>query len=351
MIMRIAVLTTPWPPQPRKRLLPALLWICVLLGTLTDRIAWGHEVRPAYVEITPAAYGWRVLWRQPVVGDIAVALRPELSGGALETPPVKRIRTSSYLLKEWQVPTASGSLHGQRLTIAGLEHTITDTLVQVRLNDGEEFTRLLTPDSPSMVLSTDEPGTPVMAAYLLLGLEHILLGADHLLFIFGLLLLVRARAMLWWTITAFTVAHSIALGLAALGMVRVPVALVEATIALSILFVAVEIINLWRGQPGLSSQCPWAVAWAFGLLHGLGFATALGEIGLPRDAMVPALLLFNVGVELGQVMFVAAVLALGGGLRRQDALRWVKARWVAPYAIGGLAGYWFIERSLVVFMA
>lgn len=323
----------------------ALLLACLLISG----VARGHEIRPAYLEVTQTDDGWRVLWRQPVIGDVAVALRPELSGGALADPPTRLFRTPSHLVKEWTIPLARGSLEGQRLTIAGLENTITDTLVKVRLQDGGEFTRLLKPDDPSMVLGTDAGGAPAVSAYLLLGVEHILLGPDHLLFVLGLLLLVRGRAMLLWTITAFTAAHSVTLILAALGLVSVPVALVEAAIGLSILFVAVEVVNLWRGRPGWSARWPWVVAWAFGLLHGLGFSAALAEIGLPRDAVVPALLLFNLGVELGQVLFVLLALAVGMLLRRQALLPIARLRWVAPYAIGGLAGYWFIERSIAVF--
>lgn len=336
--------------RPPSRLV-LVLWACTVLLALPGGPAWGHEVRPAYLEIVPAGEGWRVRWRQPVTGDAALALRPVLSGGWLDAPATDVARTPGHLVREWAVPANAAPLPGQQLTIEGLERTITDTLVRVQLHDGTVVTRLLKPEAPSMRIAGGAPGTPAVAAYFQLGVEHILWGIDHLLFVLGLLLLVRGRALLLATLTAFTAAHSVTLGLAALGLVQVPVPLVEATIALSILFVAVEAVKLRRGQPGLSSRRPWAVAAAFGLLHGLGFASALAEVGLPRDAALPALLLFNLGVEAGQLAFVAAVLALAGLLRRCAVTAAGRARWVAPYAIGTLAGFWFVERSLEVFNA
>ena len=184
--------------------------------------------------------------------------------------------------------------------------------------------------------------------YLSLGIEHILFGIDHLLFVFALLLIVRGRWMLVKTITAFTVAHSITLALATLGFINVPLRPVEAAIALSIVFLCVEIVHARQGRIGLAVRYPWVVAFAFGLLHGLGFAGALAEIGLPQSEIPIALLFFNIGVEIGQLMFVAVVLGVIWGLQRLQfqAPSWAQA--IPVYVIGTLATYWFIERVVVV---
>jgi hydrogenase/urease accessory protein HupE len=184
----------------------------------------------------------------------------------------------------------------------------------------------------------------VAAAYLTLGVEHILTGIDHLLFVLALLLLTRGTWRLVKTVTAFTVAHSITLGLATLGIVHVPSKPVEAIIALSIVFVAAEIVQARRGHQGLAARVPWIVAFTFGLLHGFGFAGALSETGLPAGHIPVALLFFNLGVEAGQLLFVAAMLAVMACARH---IQMVWPRWaglVPPYAIGGLASFWVIQR-------
>jgi hydrogenase/urease accessory protein HupE len=181
--------------------------------------------------------------------------------------------------------------------------------------------------------------------YLGLGIEHILLGIDHLLFVFGLLLLVNGPWMLVKTITAFTLAHSTSLALATLGLVRVPSPPVEAAIALSIMFLAAEILRARQGRPGLTASAPWLAAFAFGLLHGFGFAGALFDLGLASREIPLALLFFNVGVEIGQLLFVVVVLILAWALRRLQ-VAW--PRWstlLAAYALGTIAAFWFLERT------
>jgi hydrogenase/urease accessory protein HupE len=181
-------------------------------------------------------------------------------------------------------------------------------------------------------------------SYLRLGVEHILLGLDHLLFVLGLVLLVRPRWLLLKTVTAFTVGHSVSLALATLGVVRVPGPPLEAVIALSIVFLAADVIRARRGRPHLTARYPWVIAGAFGLLHGLGFATALTALGLPSSAVPIALILFNVGVELGQIVFIAFVLALLASWRALDGRSrpWVEA--IPVYATGIIAAFWFAER-------
>ena len=224
--------------------------------------------------------------------------------------------------------------------------TITDVLVRVTHSDGTHWTELVKPGQPWIEMRERKGAFAITGAYVAQGVQHILLGFDHLLFVFALMLIVRNRWTLVKTITAFTVAHSITLALATLGVIHVPAPPVEASIALSILLLATEIARLSRGQPSLTSRFPWAVAFCFGLLHGLGFAGALSEIGLPQGAVPLALLSFNVGVELGQLAFIAVVLALRGVLMRlplpSSATRYAQP--VAYYAIGTLSAFWFFDR-------
>jgi hydrogenase/urease accessory protein HupE len=238
----------------------------------------------------------------------------------------------------------AGGLTGTTLSIDGLERTFTDVLLRLERVGESTLTHRLTPENPDyLIVAAPGPGQ-VAWTYFVLGVEHILLGIDHLLFVFALLLVVRGWRKLVGTITAFTIAHSITLALAALGFVHVPGPPVESIIALSIVFVAAEIIRGRRGNPGLTARWPWIVAFTFGLLHGFGFAGALSEIGLPQSDIPLALLTFNLGVEAGQLLFVATMLAIYTILIRirlkPPAWAWL----IPPYAIGGIAAFWMIER-------
>jgi hydrogenase/urease accessory protein HupE len=238
----------------------------------------------------------------------------------------------------------AGGLTGSIVNIDGLESTFTDVLLRLERANGVEITHRLTPAAPSYVFEA-EPGYGQVAwTYFVLGVEHILLGIDHLLFVLALLIVVTGWRKLVGTITAFTVAHSITLALAALGFVHVPGPPVEAIIALSIVLVAGEIIHGRQGNPGLTARLPWIVAFTFGLLHGFGFAGALADIGLPQSSIPLALFTFNIGVEAGQLLFVGAMLVLSWFTRRiqPSPPEWA---WRTPtYVIGGLAAYWVIER-------
>jgi len=223
---------------------------------------------------------------------------------------------------------------------------ITDVLARVERSDGTTQVVRLVPQRPRFVVEAAQDGASVSRTYLVLGIRHILGGVDHLLFVLALVLIVGHRRRLLITITAFTLAHSLTLAAATLGLVHVPQAPVEAAIALSIVFVAAEIVHGLQGRPGLTARAPWVVAFSFGLLHGLGFAGALAEVGLPQRAIPLALLFFNVGVELGQLAFVSgvwAVLRLAGGVPRPWP-RWAQA--LPAYAIGAVAMFWVIERTL-----
>ena len=212
--------------------------------------------------------------------------------------------------------------------------------------DGSTWIQRLTPQQPTTVIPV-QPGTlEVAGTYLGFGIEHILTGIDHLLFVLALMLLTTGTWRLLKTVTAFTVAHSITLALATLGLVHVPSKPVEAVIALSIVYVAAEILHARRGRIGLAARMPWIVAFTFGLLHGFGFAGALSEVGLPAGQIPVALLFFNLGVEAGQVLFIAAVLALVAVARRVRVAwpRW--AELVPPYVIGSVAMVWVIQRVI-----
>ncbi len=184
--------------------------------------------------------------------------------------------------------------------------------------------------------------------YLNLGIEHILMGLDHLAFVLGLLMVVRGVGLLIQTITAFTVAHSITLALVTLDVLTIPTRPVEAAIALSILFLAMEIVRERNGRPGLAHRFPWLVAFVFGLLHGMGFASALAGIGVPRGEIPVALVFFNLGVELGQLLFVFAVLALKRLAIFRPAATMAWARALPVYLLGGVSAYWAIDRTLAI---
>jgi hydrogenase/urease accessory protein HupE len=244
--------------------------------------------------------------------------------------------------------TCPGRLSGSTIRIAGLEDTVTNVLVRVYHAEGSEETHLVHPSAPYVVIRGTAGVAQRARSYIQLGIEHIMLGVDHLLFVLGLLLIVRDRWMLVKTISAFTVAHSITLAAATLGYASVPAPPLNATIALSILFLGPEVVRTWRGQTSLTIRKPWLIAFAFGLLHGFGFASGLTATGLPRGEIPLALLLFNVGVEIGQLAFVCLVLLLERSFR-QLKLRW--PAWVAHapgYLVGSLGAFWTLERTAMM---
>jgi hypothetical protein len=321
-----------------------------LVVTAAGLFAWpsfacGHEVRPAFLQITELSDGrYDILWKQPSQGTMAVRLIPHVSGGLLEGSPSAIETAANFQIQIWHdVDAGTAGLDGRTLEIEGLRQTITDVLVSITPTNAEAIQWSLRPQSPSLVLHLRQNGLAV-PAYLTLGVEHILTGTDHLCFVLGLLLLVRNRIMLLKTITAFTLAHSITLAATALHLISVRPALIEALVALSILFVAVELVHFYRGREGLTVRLPWLIAFTFGLLHGSAFAGALAQIGLPPNAVPLSLLLFNVGVELGQILFLAVMLGIGVVLARLPRALPAWTRWVPPYAIGIFAAVWFLER-------
>ena len=306
----------------------------------------GHEVRPAYLEITESSdRRVAILWKQPVVGDRAVRLVPRLSNGWLDGDPAAQELNLNHLLRVWRPAGAAGpDLDGVAITVEGLERTITDVLVRIQLADGREMERFLTPDETSLTISFAERAALSAPVYLQLGFEHILGGLDHLAFVLLLLILIGGGRRLVAAVTAFTLAHSLTLALAALDLVRVDAATVEAVVALSIVFLAVELVHAAGGRAGLTSRRPWLVPFGFGLLHGLAFAGTLVEVGLPPGDIVLSLLLFNVGVELGQLLFIAVALAAFWALAQHGWRIPAWTRLVPSYAIGAFAMFWFIDR-------
>jgi hydrogenase/urease accessory protein HupE len=303
-----------------------------------------HEVRPSYLELREERAGeFDVLLKTPMRGELRLALAATFSGRAEAVTPMTTRATGDAAVQTWRF-RALDPLRGQTVRIDGLQNTMTDALVRVAFLDGTAWVRRLTPQEPAATIPPRQSGWSVAGLYLRLGVEHILLGIDHLLFVLALIIITRGTWLLVKTVTAFTVAHSITLALATLGYVHVPSAPVEAAIALSIVLVAVEIVHLRQGREGLAARAPWIVAFAFGLLHGFGFAGALSEAGLPDGHVPLALLFFNVGVEIGQLLFITTMLCLFAFVRRfhTSGARWANV--AAPYAIGSIAMFWVIER-------
>jgi hypothetical protein len=256
----------------------------------------------------------------------------------------------SLVERRW-IDAGPNGLAGKRIGIAGLQLTITDALVRVELLDGRTIQTIARPSQPWVEIAATQSQWEVMGTYVVEGIRHILFGADHLLFVLGLLLIVGSGWMLVKTITAFTIAHSITLAVATLGYASAPALPLNAAIALSILFLGPEIVRVWRGQTSFTIRHPWVVAFAFGLLHGFGFASAMTSAGLPRQDLPVALLSFNIGVEVGQLGFVALILAMERSFRVLEVRwpRWVQA--LPAYTVGTLGAFWTIQRVALMVAA
>lgn len=331
-------------------------WLRACLLLICLPLVWAHEARahaldPGFLDLRQIdEQAWQVFWRKPdVQGDpmLIDARLPETCTPARGGVPRS---DGSAWVSHWTA-ICTGGLAGQTLTIEGLELQATEVLVRVQPQEGAPLIHRLTPDAVRFTLPDQQSSLAVFQTYGVLGFNHILAGLDHLLFVFALVLLIPNRGHLIGAITAFTVAHSITLALAALGHLSIPGPPVEAIIALSIVFLAIELLKREEGAPRLSERAPWIVAFAFGLLHGLGFAGALREIGLPDADVALALLAFNLGVEAGQLAFVAVVLTAGFALRKlvevageiPEKLQ-TAGTVTAGYAIGGIATIWLAER-------
>ena len=312
--------------------------------------AQAHTSLPAYLELKETAPGsFRMLWRVPAAEGPPPAIYPVFPSNCTVPERLIAEEAPGSVVERGTIHCEPKGLADQKLVIEGLSVTILDVLVRITFSDGSSVTQILRPLEPSFVVHKGGRSRVDAPGYVRLGIGHILYGIDHLLFVLGLLLIVPAVSTLLKTITAFTLAHTTTLAVATLGIVRVPPTPIEAVIALSIVFLAAELAQHRRGTQGLTYRKPWIVAFAFGLLHGFGFAGTLSRIGIPPPDIPLALFSFNIGVEAGQVAFVAAVLAFIYSLRTLN-IQWPRwAYYVPPYAIGSLASLWFLQRCALIF--
>jgi hydrogenase/urease accessory protein HupE len=320
--------------------------VLLVLFVLAPTLALAHEVRPGYLDLRETEPGlFEATWKVPGLGEYRLAIEPAYPQFCQMLGESVTSHADNTFIEHRQIH-CERSLGGERILIRGLDATQTDVLVNIQMADGGVVTGRLTPSHPDFVVPAQPSRLGVFSTYLQLGVEHILTGVDHLLFVLCLILLVQDIRKLLLTVTAFTFAHSITLAAASLGFVNVPRAPVEATIALSIVFLASELLRDPHQRSDITQTYPWLIAFSFGLLHGLGFAGALAEIGLPHGEIPLALFSFNVGVELGQLAFIAAVLSLAY-LTRTVVMRRGAPPWApraAAYVIGCLASYWVFER-------
>lgn len=319
------------------------LLVC-LLPLFSAAPSTAHELRPAYLDIRETTTGdFAVVWKTPALGEMRLGLYVRLPETCSpKGDPVNSFEAGAYF-ERWTA-RCPGGLKGRILAIDGLRTSLTDVLVRLANADGSTQVARLTSETPSLAVTASQTTFEVARTYFLLGVEHILLGFDHLLFVLALMLLIRDRWLLLTTITAFTLAHSITLAGAALGYLSLPQKPVEAAIALSIAFVASELARSRPDQSRTSETYPWLVAFAFGLLHGFGFAGALKEVGLPQTDVPLALLTFNLGVEAGQLLFVAGVLLTVRASTVLVAVPLAPIRIAASYLIGTMSMFWLVTR-------
>ena len=331
------------------RVIISAAWLAISLAGSIQ----AHALEPGYLDVRQQTENtWRIFWRKPDVNGRPMAIDAQLPDICTPESGPKPTSDGQAWASTW-IAHCSGDLAGTSIAISGLEAQNTDVLLRLQRLDKKQETFRLTPSTPAVEIPKQPSTFGVIVSYAQLGFEHILEGWDHLLFVFALLFLVRNPWRLFGAITSFTVAHSITLALAALGAVRVPGPPVEAIIALSIIFLASEILHSKRGELRLSERYPWVVCFLFGLLHGLGFAGALTEIGLPQQDIIAALLAFNVGVEAGQIAFVVTIITAFSALRQiplPDLGERVRSGTIGVaimgYAIGGMATYWLVERVM-----
>jgi len=307
-------------------------------------VSFAHEARPAYLELKETAPGqFSILWRTPVLAGMRLPLVLQLPEGVRNVkPPTVEELADSLVERRW-IDAGPNGLAGKRIDIAGLQLTITDALIRVELLDGRTMQLIARPSQPWVEIAAAQTRWEVGGTYAVEGTRHILFGADHLLFVLGLLLIVGSGWMLVKTITAFTAAHSITLAVATLGYASAPALPLNAAIALSILFLGPEIVRVWRGETSFTIRHPWVVAFAF--------ASAMTSAGLPRQDLPLALLSFNVGVEVGQLGFVALILAMERSFRVLEVRwpRWVQA--LPGYTVGTLGAFWTIQRVALMVVA
>lgn len=325
------------------RYLSAFLF-AILISLSTAASA--DEMRPGYLDFTQESETqWRLVWKAPAGNGITPGVAPVVPPGCTMGTPAQRT-VPRAVVTQWTVE-CGGEIVGQPIGLANYEASLVDVLLRVAPLDRPSQAIRLTPAEPMAEIAARPDRWQVARTYFVIGVDHIVFGFDHLLFVLSLVLLLKGGWTIAKTVTAFTVAHSITLVGVTLGFFGLPSQPVEAVIALSILFLAVEIVKRREGEPPrLSERIPWLVAFLFGLLHGFGFAGALAEIGLPENETPMALLTFNLGVEVGQLAVVFLALGVLALVDRFAAMLSHPGRRIAAYAIGITASYWFIERTL-----
>lgn len=329
-------------------------WFAVLCFGLIALFAmqsstFAHEARPAFLQLkqtTPDTFD--LLWKVPAQGDnLRLGLYVRLPDTAERLNEAHGMFVGGAYVERWKFREPNG-LVGSTIQIDGLRHTLTDVLVRIERLDGTTQVARLMPESPSLIVTEAPSGWQVVSMYFWIGVEHILLGVDHLLFVLGLLLLVDTTSALVKTISAFTIAHSITLALSVFSVIHVPDAPLNAMIALSILFLGPEVVRKWRGQSSFTIRHPWFVSFAFGLMHGIGFASGLSMTGIPQGEIPSALLFFNLGVEAGQLAFVFVAIWVAMSLRTLEFDRAWWAKRTPAYVVGSLGAFWTIQRFVML---
>lgn len=333
-----------------KRISSYIAVVLLLLCTGMLDGARAHESQPGLLELKQVGENrYEVVWRAPIYYGRAHPAKLMLPQAwrTVGQPTVQKLTDSNLHRRIVEVP--GGSIHGSIIRFPGLKSTITDVFVRVSRLDGSEMATVVRPTQPFIEIRGQRPWYTSAGEYLVLGFHHILMGVDHLLFVLGLLIIVQSRGMLIKTITSFTVAHSITLAIATLNYARVAGPPLNAAIALSILFLGPEIVRVWRGETSFTIRHPWVVAFGFGLLHGFGFASGLSTVGMPRAEIPLALLMFNIGVEMGQIVFVILILLMARSAKVLE-FRWPRwVEYVPGYTIGSLGAYWTVQRTVMMF--
>ena len=322
--------------------------IAALAAGLAPAVGLAHGLDPASLALRETRAGvFEVRWRASALRLPGANVQPVLPARCHQVGPAVAVDEADRITLRWTVECGPGGLAGDVIGVDDLAAAKINALLTVERLDGEKLQTVLGPGSPSFTVPARPSRWEVVRGYLTLGMEHILTGPDHLLFVFALVLLAGTARRVVATVTAFTFGHSITLTLAALGLIVVPSRPIEVAIATTVLAVAVELARP-RAASSLARRRPWLMAATFGLLHGLGFAAALREAGLPAGEVPLALLSFNVGIEAGQVGFVLGVLALRRAVHgfAADVPGWL--RQIPVYGMGTLAGYWWLDRLLAL---
>lgn len=318
--------------------------IFLMILSLLSSIVVADEIRPAYLALQEKSTdSFAVLWKYPASTEAINELDVVLPDSCKVLGAKNHWLDASYSISRWNMRCANGLINKQ-VRVTGLDSTSTELLLRIEFLDNTTLVERLTPVRASVTVPERPTIIGIIKSYFVIGMEHILTGTDHLLFVLCVMLLLRSRGKLFLAITAFTVAHSITLIAATLGYVSLNPTLVEILIALSIVFLAYEIMRDNRGVSALSARYPWLVIFVFGLMHGLGFAGALGELGLPQNDIPLALLFFNVGVEAGQILFIILVLLLLWPLQKLFTKKIDSWKPLPAYAIGITASFWFFQR-------